>query len=183
MWNWSDIQTFLNTARKNSVMKFYFLMICCFRYKLTKHTGFVNDIKFDTSGKFFVTISHDKQLVLWDYNRLVSIATFPANCQIQAMDLCPSLESIAYIPKGISDVAILKPNQSLCDILAGKNKTVTLTPQAQAVVLTFSGQRSNIGSESIACCLSWILLSWPDFHHDINKLFGLYYNLFRINIL
>ena len=125
-----------------------------FRYKLTRHMDFVNNIKFDTSGKFFVTISRDKQLVLWDYNRLVSIATFPINCQINAIDLCPKLESIAYIPEGISEVAILKPNQSLCEVMAGKNKAVTLTPHAQAVVLAFSGQSSNKGSKSVACCIS-----------------------------
>jgi WD40 repeat protein len=115
---------------------------------------FVNNIKFDSSGKFIVTVSRDKQLVLWDYNRLVSIATFPANCQINAVDLCPKLESIAYVPEGISDVAILKPNQSLCNVMAGKTKAMTLTPQAQAVVLAFSSQKSKKGSKSIACCLS-----------------------------
>lgn len=112
---------------------------------------FVNGMKFDDSGRYIVTISQDKQLVLWDFQRVVSIATFQANCQINAVDISTKTGTIAYIPVGISDLAILKPNQALRNIMAGNIKAIPLTPQAQALALTFSGQRVDKGPTSQSC--------------------------------
>ncbi|XP_053407147.1 uncharacterized protein LOC123546872 [Mercenaria mercenaria] len=123
------------------------------KFKLTRHMDFINSIKFDVSGKFILTVSRDKQLVLWDFERVVSIATFPTNCQINAVDLSPNIGTVAYVPEGISEVAILKPNQALRNVMAGNTKAVTLTPQAQAVVLAFSGQMVNKESSSRSCSL------------------------------
>ncbi|XP_052225116.1 NACHT domain- and WD repeat-containing protein 1-like [Dreissena polymorpha] len=107
-------------------------------YKLTRHLDFVNDMKFDTTGQFLVTISRDKQVVLWDYTRRVSIATFPANCQVQAVDISSGATVIAYIPKGISDLAILQPNHTTLETLAGKPRPLHLPTQMQALAQTFS---------------------------------------------
>lgn len=121
------------------------------RYKLTRHMDFVNGMKFDDSGRYIVTISRDKQLVLWDFQRVVSIATFQANCQINAVDISTRTGTIAYIPVGISDLAILKPNEALRNIMAGNIKALPLTPQAQALALTFSGKRVDKGPTSQSC--------------------------------
>ncbi|XP_052773919.1 uncharacterized protein LOC128212477 [Mya arenaria] len=122
------------------------------KYKLTRHQDFVNDMKFDKTGQFLVTISRDKQVILWDFTRAISIATFQANCEVKAVDIATGGKSVAYIPEGIAELAILRPNNSLQDLLEGKVKPLRLGPQVEAMALTFTSQRKeNTGKASKAC--------------------------------
>ncbi|WAR21880.1 NWD1-like protein [Mya arenaria] len=122
------------------------------KYKLARHLDFVNDMKFDETGQFLVTISRDKQVILWDFARAVSIATFQANCQVKAVDIATGGRCVAFIPEGIADLAILQPNKSLQDLLEGKVKQLNLGPQVEAMALTFTNQRKEkTGKASKSC--------------------------------
>ena len=120
------------------------------RYKLTRHLDFVTDMKFDTSGLYLVTVSKDKQLVLWDFKRAVSIATFQTHSEVQSLDIAPNARLITYIPNNISEVAILRPNKALQDIQNGSIPVVNLAPTAQAVAMSFTCQKVH---HSTSCCV------------------------------
>lgn len=121
--------------------------------KLKKHDDFVTNIKFDKSGKYLLSSSRDKKLVLWDFYRGISLASFVSHCQLPLVDISPDAKHTVFIPDDIDDVCILKPNTLLTNIIDGKHK-VEITPAllgAQAVALSFSSQKmmkkeaSNIG--------------------------------------
>ncbi|WAR21878.1 NWD2-like protein, partial [Mya arenaria] len=84
--------------------------------------------------------------------KAISIATFQANCEVKAVDIATGGKSVAYIPEGIAELAILRPNNSLQDLLEGKVKPLRLGPQVEAMALTFTSQRKeNTGKASKAC--------------------------------
>lgn len=123
--------------------------------KLKKHNDFVINIKFDKSGKYLLSSSRDKKLVLWDFHRGISLASFVAHCQLPLVDIAPDAKHVVFIPDDIADVCILKPNRMLTSIIEGKHK-IQITPAllgAQAMALSFSSQKmkkkeaSSIGCE------------------------------------
>ncbi|KAL4232251.1 hypothetical protein ACF0H5_009825 [Mactra antiquata] len=121
------------------------------RYKLTRHSDFVNDIKFNTTGQFMVTVSRDKQLVLWDFDSMVSMATFQANFQIDSVDITSNAFTLAYIPDNIADLAILTVNPCLQRIMESGERPVYITPMVKAMVNTFTGNGLNKRSKTQIC--------------------------------
>ena len=101
----------------------------------------MNGLKFDETGRYLVTISRDKQLILWDYHRAISIATFQANCQVHAFDLSSGSRCVTYIPEGIADLAILKPNKALIEVLDGKVEPLIGLIQTQGIVGAFTSKK------------------------------------------
>lgn len=80
------------------------------------------------------------------------MATFQTNCQVQAVDISAGAACIVYIPEGISDLAILKPNKALQDMLDGKADLPVPSPQAQGIACAFSSQKRSSGT-SKSCTL------------------------------
>lgn len=113
----------------------------------------MNDLKFDETGQYLVTISRDKQLVLWDFKRGVSIATFQPNCQVQAVDVSAGARCVTYIPEGIADLAILKPNEAMKAVLDGKVGIPTNSMQTLGIVGTFSSNKGKPGNSQMCALL------------------------------
>ncbi|CAG2202121.1 unnamed protein product [Mytilus edulis] len=112
-------------------------------YKLKKHDDFVISLKFDLTGKYLLTSSRDKKLVMWDFRRGISLATFVAHCQLPLVDLSSDAKHLVFVPEDIADIAILRLNKLLTSIVDGTHK-LQITPAllgAQAMALSFSSQK------------------------------------------
>ncbi|CAG2252657.1 unnamed protein product [Mytilus edulis] len=112
-------------------------------FKLKKHNDFVNTVKFDHSGRYILTTSTDKHLILWDLRRRVTVSSFVADCQLEAVDLSQDAKNVVFVPKDIADVAILRSNKLLSSMIEGKRR-LPITQKlvdAQAMALSFSSQK------------------------------------------
>ncbi|CAD5116466.1 DgyrCDS5351 [Dimorphilus gyrociliatus] len=123
-------------------------------YALKRHTNFIHKIFFSCSGRFLITCSIDKRIILWDYERKCSIADFHAHGAVKHMDVDPNLDYIIYTPTNISYMALIKPNNMLKNIIKCGESNAIPTPvqQAQAVALAFSSSSVALKT-SKACCI------------------------------
>ncbi|KAL3863458.1 hypothetical protein ACJMK2_005212 [Sinanodonta woodiana] len=114
------------------------------RCKLSRHSDFILGMKFDRSGKYLVTSSRDKKIIVWDYERAVSIATFNAQCQVKHLEVGPDASTIVYVPDNNGHVVTLRPNRYLEKLLEGQYLGPTIKPEVQAISLAFSSQNRRI---------------------------------------
>lgn len=123
------------------------------KYKLRNHTDFVTNIKFDETGQFMLTTSIDKKIVLWDFNRGFSLASFLSYCPLDTIDFSPNGQYIVYRPGNVGTISVLKPNPVLKKILEGSYcSTISHSLQgAQAVALSFSSQKVQDIKSSQTC--------------------------------
>ncbi|KAK3611249.1 hypothetical protein CHS0354_003878 [Potamilus streckersoni] len=112
--------------------------------KLSRHSDFILGIKFDRSGKYLVTSSRDKKIIVWDYKRAVSIATFNAQCQVKLLEVGPDARTIVYVPDNNGHVVALRPNRYLEKLLEGQHLGPTVKPEVQGISLAFSSQSRSI---------------------------------------
>ncbi|XP_067656688.1 NACHT domain- and WD repeat-containing protein 1-like [Haliotis asinina] len=120
--------------------------------KLTRHQSFIVCMEFSRGGQFLVTTSQDKNIVVWDFEKKVSLCSYHAHCQVNAMAVVSDLSAIAYAPENVTSVAVLKPNERLNQMLEGTYvQTVSESvKKAQALALAFSSQ--GVKKQTSAAC-------------------------------
>lgn len=124
------------------------------RFKIRKHDNFVLNIKFNEKGTHFLTTGRDKRIVVWDFQRGISLSTFYADSQVDHVAFTRR-GYVVYVPDGVSSAASLKPNHALKQMLKGKYSAEigTTITSAQGVALGFSSQKiqEQADSKSGAC--------------------------------
>lgn len=112
-------------------------------FKLTKHDDIIEDIRFNQSGRYMLTMSRDKTLILWDVLRRRSLASFVSHDPVSLIDLSDDARNVAFYTKIVLDVGLLKVNKILQSMVEGKRRQ-RITPSmvdAQALALSFSSQK------------------------------------------
>ena len=123
-------------------------------YSLSRHTDFVTKMIFVCDGAYLVTCGKDKQILIWDMSRKVTVASFYASGPVEDICVARDLSFVIYTPENVAYLGILRPNPILQRICKGE-ATEDLPEgfqKAQAVALTFSSQKV-ASSTSQTCAL------------------------------
>ena len=123
-------------------------------HSMFRHQDFITQLQFACNGRFLVSCSNDKQIIIWDYQNRKSVASFHAHCPISQVHVAKNLAYIIFAPENVNYLAALKPNNVLQQVLKGEERNEVPEPmvQAQAFALSFSSQRAKVKS-STACTI------------------------------
>ena len=115
-------------------------------HTLQRHQDFITDVKFSSCGRFLLSASLDKQILIWEYDIGSSVASFTAHCPLRHFTVSSNLMSITYAPENVDYVAVVKPNKALGAILRGDESNSVPEPmvQAQAFAFAFSGTKARV---------------------------------------
>ena len=115
-------------------------------HTLQRHQDFITDIKFSDCGRFLLSASLDKQIIVWEYDIGASVAAYTAHCPLRRFTVSNDLMSILYAPENVDYVAVVRPNASLGAILRGEESNSVPEPmvQAQAFAFMFSGTKARV---------------------------------------
>ena len=96
------------------------------------HTARINELHFAMHGRFLVSCSEDKDIVIWDFAKRTHVTYFRTHCPQQFVALTPDLNTLLFSPKHISYIGVLKPNPTLREMLG---PTLAEEPEAEMVQL------------------------------------------------
>ena len=121
-------------------------------YTMSRHQDFITCMKFCKEGRFLVTASKDKEIVVWDYKERVSVASFLTHCPLMNVSVADDLSSILYAPVNVAYLGVLKPNSRLRKIIKGRGeeRVQETILKAQAFALAFSSQK--VADKSSRAC-------------------------------
>ena len=123
------------------------------KFKIKKHDNFIQNIVFNEKGTHLISTALDKKIIMWDFRRGISVATFLAANDVEVIDFGPK-GCVAYVADNCNPVAILHPNATLKKMLKGKytvsyGQAVT---NAQGVALSFSSQKVQANWNGSSAC-------------------------------
>ena len=105
----------------------------------SRHQNYIHRLCFTQDGRYLVSCSEDKSVVVWDYGKGMSVCSVQTQCPVRDISVADDLSSIVYGPENLNYIGVLQPNAALKNIIDGNNVPVSDSlKQAQAVALSFS---------------------------------------------
>ena len=121
---------------------------------IINHKALVTKITFACDGRFLVSASHDKRIIVFDCNARVIVASFNANSPVSDIQVARDLSFILFAPENIAYLSMLVPNRCLQSIIDGQSMNVPQQLQsAQALAFSLSAQPIVTKSPSKSCII------------------------------
>ena len=134
------------------------ILIWCLRtgdlqHTLYRHQDFVMDLTFTCEGRFLVTCSKDKKILVWDFAQRTTVTSFYSHCAIKSIQVAPDLSSVLFCPEHVAYLGILQPNPTLWAVSQGKADIdlPDMVQKAQGLALAFSTQK--VSTQSSKSCI------------------------------